>query len=93
MFRLILGLAAGYILGARAGRERYEQITLLVARAKGSPAIQGAAGFVAAKATSLLRNKKPKASRPDPAYLPDDAEPSTDWSQPGRVNPDFDPPG
>ena len=29
MFRLVLGIAIGYVLGSRAGRERYEQIEVL----------------------------------------------------------------
>lgn len=44
-FRLgfTLGFGAGYCLGARAGRERYEQITRLVGRAKQSDAYEVAA--------------------------------------------------
>jgi hypothetical protein len=47
-FRLgaIVGLAVGYYLGARAGRERYEQITRVLHRAKSSPAFDQAATVV-----------------------------------------------
>jgi hypothetical protein len=38
--RFALGFVAGYILGARAGRERYEQIRQLWNRFTGSPAVQ-----------------------------------------------------
>ena len=36
---LIVGMAAGYVLGARAGRERYLQIKRLSAEAMKHPAI------------------------------------------------------
>ncbi|MGH8874736.1 MAG: YtxH domain-containing protein [Acidimicrobiia bacterium] len=36
---LILGGAVGYVLGARAGRERYEQIARLARRASQHPAV------------------------------------------------------
>lgn len=36
-FGLIVGLATGYILGARAGRERYEQIARVARRVQSSP--------------------------------------------------------
>jgi hypothetical protein len=37
---LLLGFGAGYILGARAGRERYEQIQQAWDRFSGSPTVQ-----------------------------------------------------
>ncbi len=77
MIRFVVGFAVGYILGARAGRERYEQIARLARAAKGSPAIQGAAGFVVAKATNILPGRKNTTRRPDRAYLPDEAEAPT----------------
>ena len=75
MFRLVLGLVVGYVLGAQAGRQRFEQIMQLGSKAMHSPGVQGAAGFVAGKAKSLLPGKKHKPRRPDPAYLPDEADP------------------
>ncbi len=36
--------AAGYVLGARAGRERYEQIVSLARRVAGSQTVQSTAG-------------------------------------------------
>jgi hypothetical protein len=38
----VIGFAAGYVLGARAGRERYEQIRQGWARLTGSPAVRRA---------------------------------------------------
>ena len=37
---LLLGFGAGYVLGARAGRERYEQIRQGWERFSGSPTVQ-----------------------------------------------------
>ncbi len=44
-FRLGLGMgfAAGYYLGAKAGRERYEQLNRLVTRARESEVVETAA--------------------------------------------------
>lgn len=54
MFRFVLGGAVGYVLGSRAGRERYEQIKRWSARAADHPAVQGAAGFVRAKISQTV---------------------------------------
>jgi hypothetical protein len=37
MLRLLIGVAAGYVLGAKAGRRRYEQITATARSVAGSP--------------------------------------------------------
>ncbi|GLW08663.1 hypothetical protein Misp01_37930 [Microtetraspora sp. NBRC 13810] len=44
-----VGLAVGYVLGSRAGRERYEQIRRTAQRVADSPAVQEAAGLVGAQ--------------------------------------------
>jgi len=70
MVRLVLGIAVGYVLGARAGRERYEQIKRLTAKATDNPAVQGLGGFLQAKVSGVLPNgRRHEARRPDPAYL------------------------
>jgi hypothetical protein len=38
--RFVVGFAAGYVLGARAGKERYEQIKRLAARVQHDPRVQ-----------------------------------------------------
>jgi hypothetical protein len=40
----IVGFATGYVLGAKAGRERYEQIRQWWHRFSGNPAVQQVAG-------------------------------------------------
>jgi len=44
---LLLAVAIGYVLGARAGRERYEQIKRTAFRVKEDPRVQSAASTVA----------------------------------------------
>ena len=38
---LIVGLGVGYVLGAKAGRERYEEIKAAWQRFTGNPTVQG----------------------------------------------------
>jgi hypothetical protein len=56
------GLAAGFILGARAGRERYEQIKRAGRRVADSPAAQQAAGAVQAQAAGLAKAAKDRVT-------------------------------
>jgi len=44
MLKFLLGAAVGYVLGARAGHERYEQLVRTYQRVTDHPAVQGAAG-------------------------------------------------
>jgi hypothetical protein len=88
MFRLALGFVAGYVLGAKAGRERYEQIKRLSAKTADHPAVQGAAGFVRAKVSAgvsavFSRTRRP-APQPDMAYL--DQEPLPVNGSPTKLN-------
>ena len=53
--RLIVGLGAGYVLGARAGRERYEQILAVVDRFRSDDRVD-AIVEKAATATEKPRN-------------------------------------
>jgi hypothetical protein len=83
MFRLGLGLAVGYVLGAKAGRARYEQIVRLGSKAADSPAVQGAAGFLRAKASDVISLiLRRKDTRPDAAYLVDNDTALTSASAP-----------
>jgi hypothetical protein len=49
-----VGFAAGYVLGAKAGRERYEQISRAVRGLSESPTVQSAAGVLQAQASSAF---------------------------------------
>ena len=46
---ILFGAAVGYVLGARAGRHRYDQIARAYRSLAEHPAVQGAAGVVRAK--------------------------------------------
>ena len=51
---LLAAAAVGYVLGTRAGRERYEQIKRWSSKVADHPAVQGAAGFVQAKVSGVF---------------------------------------
>jgi hypothetical protein len=58
----VTGFAAGFVLGARAGRERYEQIMRAARSVADSPAAQQAAGAVQAQAAGLAKTAKQKVT-------------------------------
>ncbi|MEV7007779.1 YtxH domain-containing protein [Streptosporangium sp. NPDC051022] len=57
-----VGLAIGYVLGSRAGRERYEQLKRMAQRVSDSPAVQEAAGLVGARVSQVTSVAKTKVS-------------------------------
>jgi hypothetical protein len=56
-YRLVFftGLGIGFVLGARAGRERYEQLRKLARKAADSPAVQQAAAAFQAQAANYAK--------------------------------------
>ncbi|WP_245177050.1 hypothetical protein [Geodermatophilus sp. DF01-2] len=54
----LVGFGAGYVLGAKAGKERYEQIRRAWERAKDNPQLQGLAGMAQARADGVLNSVK-----------------------------------
>ena len=56
MIPFMLGAATGYVLGARAGRERYEQLARAYHRVADHPAVQGAAGVAKAKVVDAVKS-------------------------------------
>ncbi len=61
---LTAGFAAGYVLGSRAGRRRYEQIAKVTRQIAQNPTVQGAtdrarqqAGAVAGKAAGAVADR------------------------------------
>src|ERR1044071_9140653 len=56
------GLAAGFVLGARAGREKYEELKQTALKIKESPTVQEAAGVVQEQATRLYAEGKDKVT-------------------------------
>ena len=59
----IAGFAVGFIAGARAGRERYEQIKAAGQKVAQSPAVQQAARTAGTKATELGKTVGTKATQ------------------------------
>lgn len=53
-----LGAAAGFVLGARAGREKYEEMVLNARKVWDHPTVQEAAGVVQAQANRLYHEGK-----------------------------------
>jgi len=53
-----IGFATGYTLGAKAGRERYEQISRVMRGLAENPAVQSTAGMLQAQAVNLVDQAK-----------------------------------
>ncbi len=56
----LAGFGAGYVLGARAGRERYEQIRRAWEHAKDDPKLQSLAGMAQARADDVFASIRAK---------------------------------
>lgn len=54
----LTGVGIGYVLGTKAGRERYEQIRRTAVKVKENPTIQEATGVLQAQAGSLVTTAK-----------------------------------
>ena len=54
-FVFFVGLGIGFVLGARAGRERYEQLRRAARKVADSPAVQQAAGALQAQAAGYAK--------------------------------------
>lgn len=54
----LAGFGAGYVLGSRAGRERYEQIRRAWEHAKDDPRLQSIAGMAQARADDAFSSLK-----------------------------------
>jgi hypothetical protein len=56
--KFLLGIAVGYVLGSRAGRERYEDIVAMARRVAGSQTVQATAGVLQAQAAEVAGRAK-----------------------------------
>ncbi|WP_328466588.1 hypothetical protein OHA21_46645 [Actinoplanes sp. NBC_00393] len=56
----LTGLAAGFVLGSRAGREKYEEIRANAQKVWSHPTVQEAAGVAQAQANKLYSEGKDK---------------------------------
>lgn len=57
----VAGLAIGYVLGAKAGRARYEQLARTARKVADSPVVQEVAGLVGAQVSNAGRTIYDKA--------------------------------
>ncbi|MFL6112768.1 MAG: hypothetical protein ACJ786_15655 [Catenulispora sp.] len=57
---LVAGLGAGYVLGARAGRERYDKMAAVVRKVVRAPAVRQTANVVQVQAFEITRNAASK---------------------------------
>ena len=55
---LAAGFAAGYVLGSKAGRQRYEEIVAQARRVAGNQTVQSTAGVLQAQASDLVSKAK-----------------------------------
>ena len=70
----IAGFAVGFVVGARAGRERYEQIVTYTKKVAGHPAVQKTTQTVTVKTTEYAKTAMSKA--PDFAKMATDKIPA-----------------
>ncbi len=56
--KFLLGITVGYVLGSRAGRERYEDIVAMARRVAGSQTVQATAGVLQAQAAEVAGRAK-----------------------------------
>jgi len=54
----LAGFGVGYVFGARAGRERYEQLMRVARRVRENPTVQETAGILQAQAGGLVHTAK-----------------------------------
>ena len=62
----VAGFAAGFVVGTRAGREKYDQMVKMARQAKESPAFQQASATAQAQATALLSSAQKKVAEGAP---------------------------
>jgi hypothetical protein len=67
---LLIGLAAGYVLGARAGREKYEQIARTAGRLWNDPRVQKQVDH----ASDYVKDKAPEVKE----FVSDNVKKATD---------------
>lgn len=75
----VLGLGVGYVLGSKAGRQRYEQLLRSWRQVRENPAMQEAAGLVQARAENVVGAVKSRIGS-------ETSDPLASAGYPGRMN-------
>jgi hypothetical protein len=70
MIGFVFGAAAGYVLGTKAGQERYEQIRKMSSQVAANPSVKRAVATVQGKLPPALQGKKPQHATPTPFTTP-----------------------
>ena len=83
----ISGLAAGFVLGSRAGREKYEEIRTNAKKVWEHPTVQEAAGVAQAQANKLYSEGKDKLDQSKIGQKLHSASDSTNGSELSSTNP------
>lgn len=81
-FGLMTGFAAGYYLGAKAGRERYEQINRMLRQIQGSDAYETAMEKVQHATTVASEKAKDVMSHRDDGQAPTLPDPWPETARP-----------
>ncbi|MEO6700137.1 MAG: hypothetical protein ABI140_13845 [Jatrophihabitantaceae bacterium] len=63
----VVGVVVGYVFGARAGRERYEDLVALARRVAGSQTVQATAGVLQAQLHELTGRARDRLHNGGPA--------------------------
>jgi hypothetical protein len=58
----LAGLGAGFVLGTRAGREKYEELVQAARKVRENPTVQEAAGVVQEQANKIVSGSKEKVT-------------------------------
>ena len=82
----LAGFAVGFVAGARAGRERYEQMVKLGRKAAEHPAVQQATRAAGSKATELSKTAGQKAAERLPKLAETAKNSASKVRIPGRNN-------
>jgi hypothetical protein len=67
---ILISAGTGYVLGARAGRERYEQICSVWGKVRSNRQVQQAAGTIAHKGNDMAHAVAGKAADKAPDWMP-----------------------
>jgi hypothetical protein len=65
----VVGFAAGYVVGTRAGREKYDQIVKIAKSAKENPSVQQTVSTLQTQATELLNTTGQKIADNAPGLM------------------------
>ena len=76
----LTGAAAGYVLGARAGRERYEQISRIAGEVRQNPKVQQATESAMNRGSEMAHKVTDAAADKAPDWMPGSRGGSSDGS-------------